>query len=65
MFYGSFFAHVGDIYGSGSAVAETNAQSAVDEPILTIIIGVLFALTIVGLVASLAAELRGKAPATD
>jgi len=58
MFYMSFFGHVAEVIGDGTGVAETNLQSAVDEPILTIIIGVLFAITIVGLVASLAAATR-------
>jgi len=59
MFYMSFFGHIDEITKSGIGVAATNAQSAVDEPVLTLIIGVLFAITIVGLLTSLAAELRG------
>ena len=64
MFYMSFFGHIDEIVRSGVAVDITNAQSAVDEPWLTVIIGVLFAITIVGLITSLVAELRGekKAP---
>ena len=61
MFYMSFFGHINEIMQSGVAIAATNAQSALDEPWLTVIIGVLFALTIVGLIASLMAERREKA----
>jgi hypothetical protein len=57
MFWMSFFGHVAEVFGDGTEVARTNAESAVDEPALTIIIGVLFAVTVVGLVTSLLAEL--------
>jgi hypothetical protein len=65
MFYMSFFGHVAEVIGEGAEVARTNAQSAVDEPMLTIIIGVLFAVTVVGLVMSLLAEGRGETKATS
>ncbi len=65
MFYASFFSHIGDVYGDGSGVASTNAQSAVDEPTLTVIIGVLFAVTVVGLVTSLVAEVRDRTHAVS
>lgn len=58
MFWMSFFGHVNEVMSSGVAVDMTNAQSAVDEPVLTIIIGVLFGITVLGLVTSLLAELR-------
>ncbi len=63
MFWMSFFGHIDEVMSSGVAVDLTNAQSAVDEPVLTIIIGVLFAITVVGLVTSLLAEIRQ--PSTD
>jgi hypothetical protein len=53
MFWMSFFGHIDEIVRSGVAVDMTNAQSALDEPWLTAIIGVLFAITVVGLVTSL------------
>lgn len=62
MFFMSFFGHVAEVFGDGTEVARTNMQSAVDEPMLTIIIGVLFALTVLGLVASLVAEVRNGKP---
>lgn len=58
MFWMSFFGHVDEVMKSGVAVDITNAQSAVDEPVLTIIIGVLFGITVLGLVTSLLAEVR-------
>lgn len=61
MFWMSFFGHVDEVLRSGVAVDITNAQSAVDEPVLTIIIGVLFAITVLGLATSLLAEVRDKA----
>lgn len=61
MFWMSFFGHIDEVMSSGVAVDLTNAQSAVDEPVLTIIIGVLFAITVVGLVTSLLVEVRSKA----
>jgi len=65
MFYMSFFGHVAEVFGEGTEVARTNAQSAVDEPMLTIIIGVLFAVTVVGLTMSLLAEMRSETKATS
>ena len=58
MFWMSFFGHVDEVLRSGVAVEVTNAQSALDEPWLTVIIGVLFAITVVGLATSLRAEAR-------
>jgi hypothetical protein len=58
MFYMSLFGHIAELQASGVAVSLTNAESTVDEPILTIIIGALFAVTVLGLVTSLIAELR-------
>jgi hypothetical protein len=58
MFWMSFFGHVDEVMRSGVAVDITNAQSAVDEPVLTLIIGVLFGITVLGLVTSLLAEVR-------
>ena len=60
MFWMSFFGHVDEIMRSGVQIDITNAQSAVDEPWLTVIIGVLFGITVLGLVTSLIAEVRGK-----
>lgn len=62
MFWMSFFGHVDEVLSSGVAIEITNAQSALDEPWLTVIIGVLFVLTIVGLVTSLIGETR-RSPA--
>lgn len=62
MFWMSFFGHVDEVLSSGVAIEMTNAQSALDEPWLTVIIGVLFMLTIVGLVTSLIGETR-RSPA--
>lgn len=62
MFYMSFFGHIDEVLKSGVEVSITNAQSAVDEPWLTVIIGVLFAITLVGLFASLMAA-RAVEPA--
>jgi hypothetical protein len=58
MFWMSFFGHVNEVMSSGVAVDMTNAQSAVDEPVLTIVIGGLFGITVLGLVTSLLAEVR-------
>jgi hypothetical protein len=58
MFWMSFFGHVNEVMQSGVAVDVTNAQSALDEPWLTVIIGMLFAITVVGLATSLIAETR-------
>jgi hypothetical protein len=62
MFWMSFFGHLGEVMRSGVEIDITNAQSAVDEPWLTVIIGVLFATTVVGLVTSLIGEMRRAAP---
>lgn len=56
MFYMSFFGHVSDLLSTGTEVANTNAQSSVDEPWLTIVIGVMFAIALTGLSASLIAD---------
>jgi hypothetical protein len=61
MFYMSLFGHIAELQASGVEVSLTNMESAVDEPMLTIIIGVLFAITVLGLVTSLLAEIRGEA----
>lgn len=58
MFWMSLFAHIDEIAKSGVPVDIANAQSAADEPVLTIIIGVLFVITVLGLVTSLLAETR-------
>jgi hypothetical protein len=49
MFYGSFFGHLKDLEDA-AAVAQTNAQSAINEPQLTYIIGTMFAVSVIGLV---------------
>jgi hypothetical protein len=53
MFWMSFFGHIDEIVRSGVAVEMTNAQSALDEPWLTVIIGVLLLIAVVGLATSL------------
>lgn len=58
MFYMSLFSHISTLQTTGGEVAEINAQSALDEPCLTVVIGVLFAITLIGLATSLVAELR-------
>ncbi len=58
MFYMSLFSHISTLQTTGGEVAEINAQSALDEPWLTVVIGVLFAITLIGLATSLVAELR-------
>jgi hypothetical protein len=58
MFWMSFFGHLGEVMRSGVEIDVTNAQSALDEPWLTVIIGVLFGITVLGLVTSLLAEVR-------
>jgi hypothetical protein len=63
MFWMSLFGHIEELAASGVPFDIANAQSATDEPMLTIIIGVLFALTVVGLATSLIAEMRGSAEA--
>jgi hypothetical protein len=61
MFWMSLFAHIEENARSGVPMSLSGVASATDEPMLTIIIGVLFAITVVGLAASLLAELRGEA----
>ncbi len=61
MFYMSLFSHISTLQTTGGEVAEINAQSALDEPWLTVVIGVLFAITLIGLATSLVAELRRAA----
>jgi hypothetical protein len=61
MFYMSLFGHIEEIRMSGVPVEMATAETLADEPVPTIIIGVLLALTVVGLATSLAAELRGEA----
>lgn len=63
MFWMSLFGHIDEISRSGVAMNLESISSATDEPMLTIIIGILFAITVVGLVTSLAAELREGASA--
>jgi uncharacterized membrane protein YkvI len=63
MFWMSLFGHIDELTKSGVPISFANVQSGADEPVLTIIIGVLFALTVAGLVASLTAELRSRAEA--
>ena len=63
MFYMSLFGHIDEIAKTGVPFSLSNIQLATDEPMLTIIIGVLFAITVVGLVTSLAAEVREGASA--
>ncbi|MBP6010810.1 MAG: hypothetical protein KBA31_01175 [Alphaproteobacteria bacterium] len=58
MFYMSLFSHISTLQTTGGEVAEINAQSALDEPWLTVVIGVLFAVTLIGLATSLVAEMR-------
>lgn len=58
MFYMSLFSHISTLQTTGGEVAEVNAQSALDEPWLTVVIGVLFVVALVGLATSLAAEIR-------
>lgn len=59
MFYMSFFSHLSDLQENNTAaLVQTNAESAVQEPTLTIIIGALFAVTVIGLVTSLIAAAR-------
>jgi hypothetical protein len=58
MFYMSLFSHISALQTTGGEVAEINAQSALDEPWLTVVIGALFAVALVGLATSLAAEMR-------
>ena len=61
MFYMSLFSHISSLQSTGGEVAEINAQSALDEPWLTVVIGVLFGLALLGLATSLIAEYR-RAP---
>ena len=58
MFYMSLFSHLSTLQSTGGEVAEINAQSALDEPWLTVVIGVLFGVALLGLATSLAAEYR-------
>jgi ABC-type microcin C transport system permease subunit YejB len=58
MFYMSLFGHISDLMSAGTEVANTNAQSAIDEPWLTIVIGTMFAFTLMGLATSLLADRR-------
>ena len=61
MFYMSLFSHLSTLRTTGGEIAEINAQSALDEPWLTVVIGVLFGAALLGLATSLAAEYR-RAP---
>jgi hypothetical protein len=65
MFYMSLFGHIEQMRASGVPFDIANVQSGTDEPALTIIIGLLFAVTVVGLLASLIAEVRGPKPLGD
>lgn len=64
MFWMSLFGHIAENARSGVPMSLDGVASATDEPMLTIIIGVLFAITVVGLATSLLAELRGEAAET-
>jgi len=65
MFYMSLFGHISDLLGTGTEVANTNAQSALDEPGLTIVIAVMFAITLAGLATSLLADRWATRSLTD
>ncbi|MFM9863407.1 MAG: hypothetical protein ACKVRO_07345 [Micropepsaceae bacterium] len=58
MFYMSLFGHLDEIAKTGVPISLSNIQSATDEPALTLIIGTLFIVTLVGLATSLFADLR-------
>ena len=64
MFYMSLFGHIDEISKTGVPFSLSNIQSLTDEPALTLIIGTLFAVTLVGLATSLLADrYRGAAEA--
>ena len=65
MFYMSLFGHVSDLMSAGTEVANTNAQSSLDEPWLTLVIGAMFAITLTGLVASLLGDRQAHRPLAD
>lgn len=56
MFYMSLFGHVDEIAKTGVPFSLSNIQSLTDEPMLTIIIATLFAVTLIGLATSLLAD---------
>jgi hypothetical protein len=56
MFYMSLFGHLDEIAKTGVPISISNIQSATDEPALTLIIGTLFVVTLVGLATSLLAD---------
>ena len=58
MFYMSLFGHLDELAKTGVPLSLTNATGAAEEPVLTLIIGVLFAVTLVGLATSLLAGRR-------
>lgn len=55
MFYMSFFGHLAEM-NDAAAIARTNAESAINEPMLTIIIGAMFAVTVLGLLTTLSSR---------
>jgi hypothetical protein len=63
MFYMSLFGHIDEIAKTGVPVTLSNVQSATDEPMLTLIIAALFAVTIIGLITSLLADRLRRAQA--
>lgn len=60
MFWMSLFGHIDEMSSSGVPMSLDGISPATDEPMLTIIIGVLFAITVVGLVTSLLAEAKAE-----
>jgi hypothetical protein len=58
MFYMSLFGHLDEIAKTGVPFSLSNIQSATDEPMLTLIIGTLFMVTLIGLTTSLLADRR-------
>jgi hypothetical protein len=60
MFYLSLFSHIEAMQKTGLPFSLSNIQSATDEPVLTLIIGTLFAIALAGLATSLIADLRGS-----
>jgi hypothetical protein len=65
MFYMSLFGHIDELARSGVPYSIADFQSAATEPALTLVIGVLFAITVAGLLTSLIAEVRGPKPLAD
>ena len=63
MFWMSLFGHISELQTSGVPMSMEGVSSATDEPVLTIIIGVLFGVTVLGLATSLLAEMRARSEA--